>query len=72
VLEPIGRSTYDGLQLTYVDLPQTMISGILNGQPGTLNGTTYGQQVAQRVGVGTGVYSLGSPRAIEWGLKFTF
>jgi hypothetical protein len=70
-LEP-GVSFYNVFNFANFDLPQTMISGILNGQPGTLNGTTYGQQVAQRVGVGTGVYSLGSPRAIEWGLKLTF
>jgi Carboxypeptidase regulatory-like domain len=70
-IEP-GVSFYNVFNFANFDLPQTMISGILNGQPGSLNGTTYTQQSAQRVGVGTGVYSLGSPRAIEWGLKFTF
>ncbi|HEY2461019.1 MAG TPA: hypothetical protein VGI16_09430 [Candidatus Acidoferrum sp.] len=63
---------YNAFNFANFDLPQTMISGILNGQPGTLNGTTYSQQTAQRVGVGTGVFSLGSPRVFEWGLKFTF
>ena len=49
-----------------------LISGVLNGSQGSLNGTTYTQQTAQRTGVGTGVYSLGSPRVFEWGLKFSF
>jgi len=49
-----------------------LISGVLNGQQGSLNNTTYSQQVAQRTGVGTGVYSLGSPRVFEWGLKVSF
>jgi hypothetical protein len=70
-IEP-GVSFYNAFNFANFDLPQTMISGILNGQPGTLNGTTYGQQTAQRVGVGTGVFSLGAPRVIEWGLKVTF
>ena len=70
-VEP-GVSFYNAFNFANFDLPQTMISGILNGQQGTLNGTTYGQQSAQRVGVGTGVFSLGSPRVIEWGLKLTF
>src|SRR4029077_17286399 len=70
-IEP-GVSFYNAFNFANFDLPQTMISGILNGQPGTLNGTTYGQQTAQRVGVGTGVFSLGAPRVIEWGLKVSF
>jgi hypothetical protein len=63
---------YNAFNLANFDLPNTLISGLLNGTPGSLNGTTYSQQTAQRVGVGTGVYSLGSPRATEWGLKITF
>jgi hypothetical protein len=70
-LEP-GVSLFNAFNFANFDLPQTMISGILNGQPGSLNGTTYTNQTAQRVGVGTGVFSLGSPRVIEWGLKLTF
>jgi len=70
-VEP-GVSLYNAFNFANFDLPQTMISGILNGQPGSLNGTTYTNQTAQRVGVGTGVFSLGAPRVIEWGLKVTF
>ncbi len=63
---------YNAFNLANFDLPSTLISGNLNGQQGSLNGTTYSGQTAQRVGVGTGVYSLGSPRTTEWGLKITF
>jgi len=35
-------------------------------------GTTFAGANSVRVGVGTGVFSLGSPRTIEFGLKMTF
>jgi hypothetical protein len=54
------------------DLPQSTLNPLLTGAQGSVNGTTYVQQTTQRVGVGTGVYSLGAPRVIEWGLKLTF
>jgi len=55
------------------NLPPTTMFGVLNG-PGTgsINGTTRSDQEAFRVGNGTGVYSLGSQRQIEFGLRFTF
>jgi hypothetical protein len=49
-----------------------LISGVLNGQQGSLNGTNYAGQAGQRTGVGTGVFALGAPRVFEWGLKFSF
>jgi Carboxypeptidase regulatory-like domain len=54
------------------DLPTSEMSGLLNGQPGSINGTTYAGHFANRVGAGTGVYTLGSPRQVEFGLKFAF
>ena len=39
---------------------------------GQINGTTRTGHNVDRVGVGTGVYSLGAPRQIEFGLRFTF
>jgi len=54
------------------DLPQSTLNPLLTGAAGSVNGTTYNDQTTQRVGVGTGVYSLGAPRVIEWGLKLTF
>jgi hypothetical protein len=54
------------------DLPESMMSGLLAGSPGNINGTTYSGHFVNRVGVGTGVYTLGSPRQIEFGLKLNF
>jgi hypothetical protein len=54
------------------DLPQSMLSGSLNGAPGSINGTNYAGHFVNRVGVGTGVYSLGSPRQTEFSLKVIF
>jgi hypothetical protein len=55
------------------NLPPTTMFGVLNG-PGTgsINGTTRSDEEAFRVGNGTGVYSLGSQRQIEFGLRLTF
>ena len=39
---------------------------------GAVNGTTYADASSVRVGVGTGVFSLGAPRTVEFGLKLTF
>jgi hypothetical protein len=54
------------------DLPTSMMSGLLTGSTGTINGTNYNGHFVNRVGVGTGVYTLGSPRQIEFGMKVTF
>lgn len=54
------------------DLPGSMMSGLLTGSTGTINGTDYPGHFVNRVGVGTGVSSQGSPRAIEFGLSLTF
>jgi len=39
---------------------------------GAINGTGRAGQDTFRVGNGTGVYSLGAPRQLEWGLRLTF
>ena len=54
------------------DLPQSMMSGLLTGGTGSINGTNYNGHFVNRVGVGTGVYTLGSPRQIEFGMKVNF
>jgi hypothetical protein len=58
------------------DVPLSILSGGLSGAAGAINGQTNdhnptaGRQ--DRVQPGTGVFGLGSPRAIEWGMKFDF
>jgi hypothetical protein len=65
-------SFFNAFNFANFDLPQSTLNPLLTGAPGSVNGTTYNDQTTQRVGVGTGVYSLGAPRVIEFGLKLTF
>lgn len=55
------------------NLPPTTMNSLLSGAgSGSINGTTRADQEAFRVGNGTGVYSLGAERQIEFGMRFTF
>ncbi|HYM77660.1 MAG TPA: carboxypeptidase regulatory-like domain-containing protein [Candidatus Dormibacteraeota bacterium] len=55
------------------NLPPNTMNGILFGNGnGSINGTTRSDQNSFRVGNGTGVYSLGSYRQLEFGLRFIF
>lgn len=62
------------------NLPPGAISGWLNEGASSINsvhrtiqpGETGPEADTFRVGNGTGVFGLGSPRAIEFGLRFTF
>jgi hypothetical protein len=45
---------------------------VLNGLPGSANGTPGEQPNANRVGLGSGVFGLGAPRVIEFSLKLSF
>jgi len=63
---------YNMFNFANFDLPESMMSGLLNGQAGSINGTNYNGHFVNRVGVGTGVYTLGSPRELEFSLKFNF
>ena len=53
------------------------LSGALSGSAGSINGT-FGNAYrgtgnrANAIGAGSGVFGLGAPRVIEWGLKFSF
>ena len=49
-----------------------MLNGLLTGAAGQINGTTSNEHNITRVGIGTGVYSLGAPRQIEFGLRLAF
>ncbi len=54
------------------DLPGAMLNGLLTGAAGQINGTTRASHIVTREGVGTGVFALGAPRQIEFGLRLTF
>lgn len=65
-------SLYNLFNFANFDIPGNVLSGILTGAAGSANGTTYAQQNVVRVGVGTGVFALGAPRTIEFGMKMSF
>ena len=67
-----GIGFYNLPNFANFDLPTSMMSGLLTGSTGSINGTNYGGQLVNRVGVGTGVYTLGSPRETEFSLKIIF
>jgi len=63
---------YNLFNFTNYDLPGNALNGLLTGAAGQINGTTSSAHAVNRVGVGTGVYALGAPRQIEFGLRLTF
>ena len=71
VLQP-SIGCYNLFNFSNFDLPGTALNGLLTGAAGQINGTTSTSHNIDRVGVGTGVYSLGAPRQIEFGLRVTF
>ena len=70
-IEP-SAGIYNLFNFANFNLPPSLMSGLLNGQAQSINGTTSSTQGSLRVGNGTGVYSLGSPRQLEFGLRLTF
>lgn len=70
-IEP-GVGFYNLFNFTNFDLPPNIISGLLTGSPGSVNGTSPADRITNRVGLGTGVFSLGAPRQIEFGMTISF
>jgi hypothetical protein len=74
-------SAYNALNVANFDAPQSLLSGILDASPGrSVNNSTSGcgnlpnfcTARSNRVGLGSGVYSLGAPRQLEFGVHVTF
>jgi hypothetical protein len=63
---------YNLFNFANFDLPGNALNGLLTGAAGQINGTTPDGHNITRVGIGTGVYSLGAPRQIELGLRLIF
>ena len=63
---------YNLLNFANFDLPSATLNGLLTGAAGQINGTNPVGHNIDRVGVGTGVFALGSPRQIEFGLQLSF
>ncbi|HZW79618.1 MAG TPA: carboxypeptidase regulatory-like domain-containing protein [Candidatus Deferrimicrobiaceae bacterium] len=67
-----GVSFFNVMNLSNFDGPGNPLSGVLSGEVGSLNGTSGGQPSSNRLGLGSGVFALGSPRVIEFSLKLSF
>jgi Carboxypeptidase regulatory-like domain len=78
-----GVSFFNLMNFANFDPPKNTLSGVLSlaGQPGlpaqqpvigAANGTPGQQPNSLRVGLGSGVFGLGSPRVLEFGLKLSF
>jgi hypothetical protein len=64
---------YNLFNFSNFNLPPNTMNGILYGAGnGSINGTTRIDNQSFRVGNGTGVYSLGSYRQIEFGMRLMF
>ena len=63
---------YNLFNFANFDLPGNTMTGLLLGSAGSVNGTTYPEHNINRVGVGSGVFALGSPRQFEFGLRISF
>jgi len=70
-IEP-GMSFFNVMNFRNFDGPGNPMSGVLDGSPGSINGTAGEQPDSNRLGLGSGVFALGAPRALEFTLKFSF
>jgi hypothetical protein len=70
-LEP-GVSFFNVMNFSNFDGPGNPLSGVLSGTPGSVNGTSGEQPSSNRLGLGSGVFALGSPRVLEFSLKLSF
>ena len=76
-VEP-GVSFFNVMNLSNFDGPANPLSGALSGTCGSVNGTggancfPASQPSSNRLGLGSGVFALGSPRALEFSLKLSF
>jgi hypothetical protein len=70
------RPTQSGLYTCFnfgkLDLPGTVLNGLLTGAAGQINEITRAGRDAARAAAGTGVYALGAPRETEFGLRIAF
>ncbi|MGA8153407.1 MAG: carboxypeptidase regulatory-like domain-containing protein [Terriglobales bacterium] len=70
-VEP-GVSMFNLVNFANFDGPANPLSGSLSGTPGSVNGTSGRQPNGNRLGLGSGVFGLGSPRVVEFSLKVSF
>lgn len=67
-----GVTFYNVFNFANFDGPAAPFTSVLNGGPGSPNGTTSPQPASLRLGLGSGVNALGAPRVVEFELKLIF
>ncbi len=70
-IEP-SVSMFNAINVGNFDAPGNTLNGFLNSGPGSVNGSTSLDHARTRVLPGSGVFQLGSPRVVEFGMKLTF
>jgi len=73
IIEP-NVGFYNVFNFANFNLPPGAMTGWLNEGAGSINSIqrNTGDSIPFRTGAGTGVFGLGAPRTIEWGLKASF
>jgi hypothetical protein len=67
-----GVTAFNLFNLPNFDGVSAPFSSVLDGSAGSPNGTTKPQPSNLRLGLGSGVFGLGSPRVVEFELKLIF
>lgn len=67
-----GVTFFNVFNFANFDGPAAPFSTVLDGTPGSPNGTTSPQPSNLRLGLGSGVFAVGSPRVVEFQMKLTF
>jgi hypothetical protein len=67
-----GITFFNVFNFANFDGPAAPFSNILDGSPGSPNGTTNSQPNNLRLGLGSGVNAFGAPRQVEFELKLNF
>ena len=52
--------------------PDNLLSGVLDGSVGSVTSTTKADRLPFETGLGSGVFAIGAPRSMEFGIKVTF
>jgi hypothetical protein len=52
--------------------PSALLSGVLDGSEGSVTNTTKANRQPFETGLGSGVFAIGAPRSMEFGIKVTF
>lgn len=71
VVEP-SLSAFNVLNFANFDGPGNRLAGVLNGSIGSVNGTSATDRITNRIAPGSGLFTLGAPRQIQFGIRFTF